>query len=98
MRMLDEATLYTVTITPGPGMGTKTSVGKTVYAERKSVTRAEWLAMNTAGMKADIMLIVNADDYDNQTEALYDGTRYRIIRSYQTGARGYVELTCEVIA
>lgn len=106
MRMLDEIKLRTVTKTPGAGGYVSESVSaSTVYADVMSVKRSEFYAAGAAGMKADIVFVVNADEYAGQTEVEYDGKIYKVVRTYQlaesrTSARSYrgdinrIELTC----
>lgn len=95
--MIDELTLYAVAeVSRVGGVPVYSRTPTVVYAEAKSVKRAEWLAANQSGRSADIVFMVNADEYDNQTEAMYGSTTYKIIRSYRIGL-DRVELTCEVI-
>lgn len=94
--MVDEITLYAVAeVSRVGGVPVYSRTPTEVFAEVKSVTRSEWYAANQSGRRADIVFVINADEYDNQTEALYGSTTYNIIRSYRIGL-DRVELTCEV--
>lgn len=95
--MVNEITLYAVAETSREG-GTPTvsRTGTVVYADMQSVRRQEFYAAESAGRKADIVLVVNADEYSEQTEVLCEGKRYRVVRAYRVGM-GRVELTCERI-
>jgi SPP1 family predicted phage head-tail adaptor len=89
-----EVTLRNTTTAPNSnGVATATNTDTTVFAERKSVKRSEFYAAQSAGVKADIVYVVNADDYDNQMILIDGGTTYKVSRAYQIGL-GRVELTC----
>jgi len=97
MRMVDEITLRVKTETSRVGgIPTYTNTDTVVYADVKSATRSEWSAQNQAGHKADIVFSINADEYADQTEAIYNTTTYRVLRAYRIG-RGRIELTCEAM-
>lgn len=83
----------TVTGADANGAVTMTNTDKTVFAEKQSVKRQEWYASQAAGIKADTVYIVNADEYTDQMTVLSGSTVYKVTRAYQTG-RGRVELTC----
>lgn len=97
--------LILIVTTPGTG-ALSSAPAKTytpVYAEKRSVTRAEFYSAMTAGAKVDVMFVVNPDDYAYQDEVneggtlsgttLTGGTTYRVVRSF-TPPRGYTELYC----
>lgn len=106
MRMLDEITLRAITRTQSAsGYPVETVTETTVYADVMSVKRSEFYSAGAAGMRADIVFIINADEYDGQTEIEYNGSIYNVVRTYQmaesrTSANTYggdinrIELTC----
>ena len=94
MRMDEQVTLRsTTTDADANGAVITTIVDKVVYAEKQSVKRQEWYASQAAGIKADVVFVVNADDYTDQMTVLHNGVVYKVTRAYQIG-RGRVELTC----
>lgn len=94
MRSEHDVLLRTKTITADAGgFSTEAIATKSVYAEAKSVRQSEHYAAEAAGKRADIVLVISADEWNGATEAEYDGAVYSIIRTYQVG-RGRVELTC----
>jgi SPP1 family predicted phage head-tail adaptor len=94
MRMDEQVTLRsTTTGADGNGAATTTNVDTVVFAEKQSVKRQEYYASQAAGIKADVVFVVNADDYTDQMTVLYGATVYKVTRAYQIG-RGRVELTC----
>ena len=68
-----------------------------VYANKKSVVRAEFYPAYAVGIEAKIVFEVRSEDYDGQKDIIYEGKEYgkeyEVIRAYQKG-EGTVELTC----
>ena len=64
-----------------------------VYADQKSVRQSEYYAADAQGKRLDMVLVINADDWNGATEVEYNNTVYNIERAYQVGL-GRVELTC----
>lgn len=75
------------------GYDTATNTDTTVWADAKSTTRAEFYAAEKAGVRADIMFTIHAEDWGGQTQVVYGTKTYNIVRSYAKGL-GVVELTC----
>lgn len=74
---------------------TPTETRREVFAEVKSVARTEAYAMLSQGMTPSYIFKLSlADDYAGETECAYNGSIYRIVRSYETRDGG-VELTVE---
>lgn len=106
MRMLDEIVLRKVTRTQSAsGYPVETVAETAVYADVMSVKRSEFYSAGATGVRADIAFVINADEYDGQTEVEYGGSVYNVVRTYQmaesrTPARSYggeinrIELTC----
>lgn len=77
----------------GDGYPTQTDTDTEVWANVKSATRAEFYAANANGIDVTKMFEVHAEDWGNQTQVVYNGRVYDIIRAFQKGL-GVVELTC----
>lgn len=93
--MNDEITL--IAVTPSPGTAGNTQYARTettVFCARKSAKRAEWYAANAAGVQIDDTFDVPTDEYNGQTEARYNGQKYRIFRTYSDNRRRTTELIC----
>ncbi len=58
---------------------------RTVYGNRKSAGANEFYRAAQLGVTIDHKFAVNTDEYHGEQYAEYDGKRYRIIRSYDTG-------------
>lgn len=82
-----------------------------VFAEIKSVGRTEYYEAVRAGMRADIIFVVDADDFklsereiivDGETrkvkasKIIHDGTTYLIHRTFVKGS-GLMEITCREV-
>ena len=94
MRMLDEITLIAKITTQGSdGYPTETTTSTTVYADVRSVGYREFYSAQADTMRAEIVFLVNPDDYDGQTQLTYGSKKYHVIRTY-TAPRGYTELHC----
>ena len=92
----DKITLRAVTVTlDNYGDAVKTYTDTVVFADKKSVARAEFYAANSSGIKIDAVFDVHSEDYADQHVILYSTTQYEVIRSYQKG-EGTVELMCAV--
>ena len=65
-----------------------------IFCSKLSITRAEFNSAGSAGHKPSIMLIVDADSYENEKYLEYQGKKYSI---YKTFGRkdGFIELYCE---
>ena len=72
---------------------TPTNVDTVVFANVKSVTRSEFYAANANGIDASISFEVHVEDWNNQTQVIYNTEIYYIVRAYQKGL-GIVDLTC----
>ena len=71
----------------------KTVSERNVFTERKSVTHTEFYEAMQIGIHADVIFILNAEEYDGETEIRFAGTTYAVVRTYQTDI-GNIELTC----
>ena len=63
------------------------------FAKFKSVSQSEFYQAQTAGTKPEIKLeLADYYDYDNQEEVIYNGMRYKVLRTYRTVTNS-IELT-----
>ena len=68
-----------------------------VLCNDKGVKRSEFYQAQAAGRKPELCVEIMACDYDKENYFEYDGTMYKIIRSYPVkGER--IELVCEGLA
>ena len=74
-----------------------------VYADCRSITRSEFYAAQTAGIKAEIAFTVKAIDYEDQQKIVYnrkgtgnsaDDEIYDVIRTYQKDPDN-IEIVCK---
>lgn len=88
----DRITLNTVTHEINDeGRREKIVTSREVWANKKSVTRAEFYASNQVGINITAVFEVNCEDYQNETEV---NGEYTVVRAYQKGM-GKVELMCK---
>ena len=68
-------------------------VRKEVLAQRMSIGMKEFYQAQTDGMKPEIKFkLADCYDYDNQKIVDYEGFRYKVLRTYQSGNE--LEITC----
>ena len=70
----------------------------TAFCQVKSVTRSEFWRAHENGLEPSLVFVLSEyADYEGQKVLIYDGRRYRVLRSYVTGHA--VELTAaEILA
>lgn len=77
------------------GIYTHTVTEKEVWADAQSAKWGEFYSALAAGKSADIVFVVNRDDYTDQTEAEYNGVLYKITRPYWSNKDpDHMYLTC----
>ena len=89
---------YLLSVTSEPdelGQAIKTEKPFMVFCSKISITRAEFNAAGQLGHKPDMMLLVDADAYDQEQYLEYNKKKYSIYKSYQR-FDGFTELYCEV--
>ena len=64
-----------------------------VWAEQQTVNRQEYYLSQQAGVKIDVVFIVNAIDYSGQTAIEYRDAIYDVVRAYQKEL-DRIELSC----
>ncbi|HWQ31101.1 MAG TPA: phage head closure protein [Negativicutes bacterium] len=61
---------------------------------KKSTSRSEFYNAAAAGLRPELILVVHAYEYAGQKAIIFEGIRYKVVRTYATGIEE-VELTCE---
>ena len=64
-----------------------------VWAERQTANRQEYYLSQQAGIKVDVVFIVNVLDYNGQTAIEYQNVVYDVVRTYQKEL-DHIELSC----
>lgn len=54
-----------------------------IYCEKKNLTRSEWFSAAQLSFKAAWCVTIWVDEYQGETTAILDDTRYGIYRTYQ---------------
>lgn len=65
-----------------------------LFCAELSVPSNEFFKAKQSGFKAQKVIVVNSDEYTNQTIVEYENKRYSVYR-YYLRADGYTELYCE---
>jgi len=63
----------------------------------KSIGRSEFYNAATSGLKPEIIFVVHGYEYFGETQVEYEGTKYKVIRTYSANFEE-VELICEKVA
>jgi hypothetical protein len=64
-----------------------------VFCNKKSVGYAEFTKTAQVGYKADLKLELRLADYENEILFEFDGTRYKLLRTYESKNGEFIELT-----
>ena len=67
----------------------------TILCRKESVTRTEFYEAGRNDSNPSIVIVIHPYEYENQPEVIFEGTRYRVIRTYQMDFEE-MELVCEV--
>jgi SPP1 family predicted phage head-tail adaptor len=73
------------------GVERETVTPRGVFAERRSVTRAEFYSAGRAGLNPEFMFRVFRGDYHGEPTIRYQGKGYSVYRVYDDGS-DYLEL------
>ena len=65
-----------------------------VYCDLKSITRVEYYNAASQGIKPEIVFVIHKFEYNGEKEILFEGEKYKVIRTYSTNFEE-IELTCE---
>ena len=83
--MDDVITLITKTMTTDEvGFPIAEETEYETFCRVDSISRAEFFNAGKAGMTPEYVFIINAVEYNGQTEVEYEGKRYTIYRTYRT--------------
>lgn len=63
-------------------------VEREVWADVRSISRAEFAAAGAAGLKPSLMAVVHACDYGGQTRLRWEGLTLEVYRTYRPGGCG----------
>lgn len=80
-------TLITVTVTGRDDIGNpiREEMATEVWAELKSVTRAEFQAAGTMGLKPSLLVVIPNVDYHGETLVELNEERYSVYRTFLNG-------------
>ena len=67
-----------------------------VYCDLKSITRAEFYNAASQGIKPEIVFVIHKYEYNDEKEILFEGKKYKVIRTYSKDFEE-IELTCEKV-
>jgi SPP1 family predicted phage head-tail adaptor len=67
------------------------------YCAKLSISRAEFSSAGSLGHKPQLLLVIDSDEYDNESRLEYDRTTYSIYKTFMR-KDGLTELYCEVRA
>ena len=54
----------------------------TLLCRKKRVTRSEFYQANQAGLRPSLVVEVHNFEYDNQEHAVFEGKKYRVLKTY----------------
>lgn len=66
----------------------------TILCSKQSVGRSEYYNAAAAGLRPELVLIVHGYEYNGERIVRFEGSRYNVIRTYETDFEE-IELTCE---
>ncbi|MFD1885583.1 phage head closure protein [Paenibacillus wenxiniae] len=67
-----------------------------LLCRQQSVSRSEFYNAAAAGLQPEILFTIHAYEYDGQRELLFEGSKYKVIRTYQASFEE-LELTCQKV-
>ena len=62
-----------------------------VYCRRRNINQSEFFKAHQEGLRSDICLLLNFEDYSGEKIVEYDGKEYAVYRVYERGD-GFAEL------
>lgn len=66
-----------------------------VFCEIRSVGQKEFYQAHANGLKPEIVFVLSDYlDYENEMLAVYNGQRYRVLRTYRVKGSNKIELVC----
>lgn len=86
MEYTNELTLCKITITQDSiGQNVQTETKREIMANESVVGTKEFYNAMAVGIRPTAELLVRKLDYDNETEVIYNGIRYSVIRTINKG-------------
>ena len=67
-----------------------------IYCGIKSIGRNEFYTAAKSGLKPELIFVINNYEYSGEKEIIFEGKRYKVIRTYLIGFEE-IELTCEKV-
>lgn len=67
-----------------------------IFCDKKSIGRTEFYNSAVSGLKPEIIFLVHSWEYDGETEVVFEGVKYKVIRTYSNDSEK-TELTCEKV-
>jgi SPP1 family predicted phage head-tail adaptor len=77
------------------GQDIETETQRQIFCSKLSITRSEFSAAGQLGYKPQILLVVDSDEYDQESRVKYGGKTYTIYKTFPR-MDGYTELYSEV--
>lgn len=65
-----------------------------IACNKRSLTRSEFYFASQTDLKPSMVLEVHSFEYDNQNYLVFEGERYKVIKTYEVSSN-IIELTCE---
>ena len=65
-----------------------------IYCGLKSIGRNEFYTAAKSGLRPEVVFVIHNYEYSDEKEILFEGKRYKIIRTYLLDFEE-IELTCE---
>lgn len=72
----------------------ETDVYRPVFCTELSISSSEFYNAGKSGVKSECLLVVDIEEYDNETSLKYLDTEYSIYRTYKR-KDGLIELYCK---
>ncbi len=100
----DVCSLISLSVTEDDlGQDIETEIPRQIFCSKLSINRAEFLAAGQLGLKPQMTILVDSDEYDGEKSLRYeengelteDSPKYEIYRDYRR-SDGFTELYCEV--
>lgn len=90
------------------GNTVKIPIKTTVLCRVDSIGQSEFYNANVSGLKPELKIIIKVFEYNGEKDVLYEGTEYKVIRTYHKGEEDpakrikqlkfdEIELTCEKV-
>ena len=71
----------------------KSKVEREIFADFKSISQNEFYQAQAQGIKPELKFVIaDYNDYRNEEELIYEGNKYKILRTYRSEDK--LEITC----